>query len=456
MSRLSLERVTMSHRTLRILRVAYYTVALFEWLQLYRVRRICLSLPDPYASFLLGLLLLATVGMIAGVRPRATSLLNYLLVLGVQQFVIVHYHVDYLHVGMGLVFLLAPDPPPPGREDDPVPYWFFLLLFLQIALVYFDSLFFKFQCQVWVQGTVFWMASALPHFSYGLFPDALESEFLVRGLSYCALALEISFPLILWKPFRPLLWPVGFGLHLGIAIFFPIPLFGLAVCALYLMFIDWPTLGRWWRREEGSASDNSPSPQAGPHDRVGRGLVAFLIVSQLMLIWTRLLPIPAPLQWLFVLNRTSTAFTGLADNPVYVDYHFTSPEPILRFDLHRPDGAVIPIPSFDAQSYPEVPFVTGRIWVLNCFLMRFGSFPADQKVWLRYIQGWSDIEGTSLAGSTVKVYYHQVQLAPDVFDFQADDRIEREGWKPAGEFVFDATGRPQTHWRPEFVALFAP
>lgn len=451
--------VTMSHRTLGIVRIAFYTITLLEWLQLTWIRPLSLALPEPASSLLMLLLLAATVGMIAGYRLEYTAPINYVLVLYVQEYLIDHYHIDYMCVGMALLFVLAPPPPAKERLDEPVPYWLFLLLFSQIALVYFDSLFYKYQSVVWLRGTVFWMAAALPNFSYGAFPDALESEPLLKGMTYSALFLETVFPLMLLRPFRTLLWPIGFGLHLGIAVFFPIPFFGLAVCALYLMFIDWSTVHRWTQRAtpaESAPREVSPVPPPGRswRDRLGPCLIALLIVSQAMVIWERALPVPSALGWAFTANRMSMALTGVAENPVYVDYHFTVRAPILTYTLELADGRSLHVPSFDEKCYPDVPFVTGRVWVLNNFFTRFGHFLGNQSVWVRYIAGWCKIQGLSLHNARVKVSYHLITVPIDRLDVQTDDRIESEPWQEAGVIVFDAAGRPAFHWRPEFTALY--
>jgi hypothetical protein len=443
-----------SRQTLNVVRVSFFSVALLDWIQLFQVRSITVSLPEPYAGLSIVALIVVTILMIAGWNLPLTAALNYLLVVGVLWKTRDHYHVDHLYISVSLTFLIAAvaGVAMPSAKDPP--RWLFLLLFLQIELVYFDSLFYKFQSVVWLDGLVFWYSAALPPFCYGHFPQALELAFLAKFLTYLALSLETLFPLILLPRFRGLIWAIGFGLHIGIVLLFPIPLFGLAMCALYLVFLKWESFPKLLSRSKPLPEEDRP--KGGRH--WGWAICAWLTVSQLLLIANRVVTYrPFAFEMIYELNRTTTYFTGLSNNNVYLDFHFTVRAPFLQFQVTTPQGQRLELPTFDQQSYPVFPSVTGRMWALHGFYMRsdWKGFEDQQKTWIRFVRGWCKSQGVDLANSVVQVRYHTV-VFPLKLDFQLDDRVRAEGWKDAGEIRFDGQGSPEFAWREEFVALFPP
>ena len=455
--------VSYTHYSLSVVRITFFLVAAADFFQLYLNRYV--SYPSEamwVAEYILPLSIFVMILLAFGWQSRITAIVNYLLIKLVQYAVIDHYHFDYAVENLAFIFIFAPTAKVLSvdsmlrkrseSEDLSVPVWFSILLFLGIELVYFDSLFYKYNSKLWMDGLAFWMPAALPHFSTNMFPDWLEFKPLVMGLAYLSLVLETLFPLILLKFFRPWVFIVGFGLHAGIALFFPIPFFGLGMCALYLYFIPWERL-----LEASTQKRIEAAKVIGPRSftRFGYAICILMTLSQALLIYYR---VPAaqqisPISKLAEINHKRVAhWMGLYHHGVYDDVHFTLKPPILRYTTVI-DGEEIEIPSYSDEGYPDYPEVTGRYWVYLNFLLRY-SIVDKNRIGIakfervqRYLKGWFMQKGIPF--QPVTVYYKDVSTAL-AFDFSSDDNIEKKKWHKAGVVRFDEDGKMLASWRHEF------
>jgi hypothetical protein len=453
---------SISHTSLSILRATFFLAVLLERIQLYNWRYISVA-PDYVGEFVLPVGLVATACLALGYRTRWSAVANYLLCLHLSAHVYDKYHFDFIVQTVSFVFLFAPAPRvlsidswlqnvPENCWQARVPTWFTLTIFLCIELVYFDSLFFKLRSTIWLTGMAFWLPASLPHFATGLYPDTLEYVWLVSALSYAALLTELLFPLVLWKRARVATAACACLLHIGIAVFFPIPLFGIGMAALAAYFLPWESLYPVPAKRNLVAPEESKSRWT----RACFILPGLLLASQMSIITERSWPgSPRALQWLYVKNqRYAIPYLGLRSHAIYLDNHFTYPAPLLRFVLvGTPE--VKGVPSFDKRGYPDWPKITGRYWTLHAFRMRkdLQRNPMNLTSVKRYLLGWTRCQ--SLGCAKFMVTYKDVS-AQFTFDFDQDDAIESKPWRKAGS-VSVLNGAVWTEdWEPSFLQQFAP
>ena len=116
-----------------------------------------------------------------------------------------------------------------------------------IALIYTDSVLWKWGEPVYRQGLGIWARATLPQSTWlpaSWLQPLLNNELLMYLANGATLLLESSFLVLMWFrwPRVYLLLPLGMVLHLGIGLVFPIPLFGLALMAIYLVLVP----PEWW------------------------------------------------------------------------------------------------------------------------------------------------------------------------------------------------------------------
>src|SRR6478736_7745025 len=95
-------------------------------------------------------------------------------------------------------------------------------------------------------GIGMWLPASMAFMTYSSWPVLLNAKWLMLSLGYLTFAFEAFFAFLFFrKSWRIPLVLIGIGLHLGIAIIFPIPWFGLGVVAIYLLLVPlflWRTI----------------------------------------------------------------------------------------------------------------------------------------------------------------------------------------------------------------------
>ena len=210
-----------------------------------------------------------------GLFTRQAAIANYVATL-VTFSVTAHweYHVDYVYTGIGFFLLFIPVEQTlsidawrarrrAARDNLPAPtttvprMYYDALILVGIALVYFDSVFYKLDSRMWLAGLGMWRPASLPHNTYWDLSWLLDLKLLMITLGYLTLVFEVVFIVAMWfDRLRPLLLVIGLGLHLGIVVTFPIPWFGLAVAALYALLVP----DSWWRRLGGFLPSRNAHP----------------------------------------------------------------------------------------------------------------------------------------------------------------------------------------------------
>ncbi len=441
-------RVT--HVGVSLTRICYAAIILVDMAQIYRWRHTSFDPTTAWVGqFVVPACMLSLLLLGAGFATRFSAIAVFVLSRMVFRYLPETYALDHITRLVSLVFVLAPAPRAFALDlrlrktkSDPfalVPAWFSLALFLVIELVYANSVLYKLRTIVWRDGLAFWLSTTLPHFSAGRLPDALKIPFVLKISTYVALGLETFFPLVLVKPFRRWVLLVGAFLHLGIAIFLPIPLFGLGFTALYLCFVDWEPIARRFGWVQSTApTDVAPvATLAGRYAMVPYALPLFLIVGEAAAtIPTRIIPALASLQ-------PTLSMFGLTNYGVYLDFHFTIPKPIVRV-VAKAGDRTINLPSFDERGYSEV---TGRYWAMVAIgeLRWHSGDPEGDEAMNRYLTGTLTREGISEADFSV---YGRDVSVPLRMTPNLEDDVAHRPWKLLATGTYHS-GHTVISWAPD-------
>lgn len=252
-----------SSKGLGIFRIFFFLNLLLEVIRIFRYRHLYFD-PIPFVEesilskeFIWYVWFAVLVSIIIGFKTRFAAIVNYILfitlVLNNSHF---EYHMDYSYVGVSFLAILLPLSKSYSLEnlllrikyssknnvfipqEFVAKYYYYLLLLVGVSFVYFDSLFFKFKDIVWMGGIGMWLPASLPQITILNDQWLLNQKYLMFFLGYLTIVFELLFSLFFWvKKTRVLFFIVGFGLHFGILLEFPIPFFALGVISLYLLLI---------------------------------------------------------------------------------------------------------------------------------------------------------------------------------------------------------------------------
>ena len=248
---------------LAVFRIFYSCVLLCEIAQIFYFRHLIYD-KIPYVSvseinFIIPITLwgIVVVFFMFGLFTKFTSILNYLLTLilvgSLESF---EYHVFYAYLGINFLIIFFPmgrclsldrlitklkfsnttfQYNPPRNVSQ---LYYFLIIYIGLALVYFDSVFFKVSSNLWYRGLGFWEPSSLPMVTRTDMSWILNQEILVKIIGYGIIVFEFVFIFLFFrKKWRVPLAIIGVLMHIGIMIQFPIPWFGLTACAIYCLMV---------------------------------------------------------------------------------------------------------------------------------------------------------------------------------------------------------------------------
>lgn len=400
---------------LAVFRICYGLVLFLEVSHLFYFRHLILD-SIPYlqpAPALLNILLMVWIGtilcVIAGFRTTSACILNYgftVIFLGIILYPQFEYHVDYVYSGVNFLLMLIPvsdrlsvDSYLRSKKQTgfrPVRnYSVFInaLLFIGIALVYADSVFFKFGSTMWSNGLGVWLPASLPQNSWFPVPQIfLDQKWLMLFLGYLTLVFETVFPFLMWwRRARLGLFAIGAGLHFSIGLVFPIPLFGLVYLSLYLLLLPvsfWQSVDRRIQKKFHENKTITPSGEQislpkrshlGMREKLTLATLCLATVFQVCLIIGRyptvsesikpnvLKPIVRMISHSCValrseLNRPVRIFLGLTDHPVFMDSHFRDFNQLFAIVLKRSGDDQLFLPVRQIDGGPGA-YLTGRLWV---------------------------------------------------------------------------------------------
>lgn len=265
---------------LSIFRIFYGMVLLAEICQFYYFRHLIFD-KIPYlekAEINFGIPIaiwgISVVFIILGLFNRTATLINYLLsLILIGSITTYEYHMFYAYMGINFLILFLPvsrnlsldrlllkykysntrfayNPP-----TDVSVLSYFVPIFVGLAFVYFDSIFFKFSSNFWRTGLGMWFPSSLPQTALLPLNGLMNQKYLVLGMGFLTVVFETVFIFTFFrKKWRIALVIIGLGLHIGILVCYPIPWFALGMCAIYLLMIP---VG-WWKKLFGEKKTAEP------------------------------------------------------------------------------------------------------------------------------------------------------------------------------------------------------
>jgi hypothetical protein len=458
---------------LAVFRIAYGVVLLVEVCQLFYFRHLVFD-EIPYlqpAETAPTYALVAWIGavccLILGLFTRAACLVNYILsVVLLSQLTNFDYHCDHIYLGVNLLLMFAPvgdalsldrlrtqpsGAAHSGRRATVSGFYANAIVFVAAGLVYFDSFFWKCNESMWQDGLGVWLPMSLPQDTW-LPPKFINSlanqKTLVHFLSYLTLVFEAVFVFAMWfKSMRLGLVLIGVGLHLGILVAFPIPLFGLTMLALYLLVLPPESFDRaesWLherRARRHAISVNSVIPRTDHTVARQRGLTisAGASVARQQAIprhrWSlrftaAITAIAALMQLLLILEtpvlglkdyadyrpptqaETNYAgfktamfrLTGISSHAVFLDAHFKGSDRIIAVTYMRADGSQEPIPIFSEYGTAQR-YAFGRFWcnwLFQCTHKHCDLATIERGV-RRYTAFWAAKNNISLNDATFSV-----------------------------------------------------
>ncbi len=398
-------------------RILYSLTLLCEVLQLIWLRHLVYD-PLPYLvppDWPIDLLLFCwppvILCILVGLWTRSMTIVNYVLTVmtfGMTDFW--EYHVDYTYCGVNLFLIFMPieramsfdarrrlnsqtHTSLPIRPSLVPRIHYDALIFVGIALVYFDSVFYKLASDMWTSGLGVWRPASLPHNTWWNVGWLLDFKLPMLTLGYVTVVFECLFPFVMWiDRVRPLLLVIGLGLHLGIIVMFPIPWFGLAMVSLYLLMIpdNWwvllgdriPQLGRLMgtsiSNEDASPAEHSTthrSPRfAGVQAAIIGGLTVLVTISQLLQTaeadltkdLTRnmggesLRRVVAGLASRY--GPATRRYYGVTRHPVFMDFHFDGYEAFYTAVHVDAEGEQTWLPMATKDGLGRLGW-SGRLWV---------------------------------------------------------------------------------------------
>lgn len=250
-------------RGLAIFRIVFSLVLLAEVIQLYYFRHLIFD-RTPYLirgeiEMWPALLfwMAALIFIIFGLFTRIAAIINYILtVVVIGTISTFEYHMFYPYLTITFLYMFLPLSKTysldrlilklrysntrfkynPSQTVSVLAYYIPVLA--GIGFVYFDSIFYKYRSDLWLHGLGVWLPASVPQSVFANLSLLLNFKYLNVFLSWLTLIFETVFIFIFWKKkLRISLLIIGVGLHVGILLFFPIPLFALGVIAIYLLMV---------------------------------------------------------------------------------------------------------------------------------------------------------------------------------------------------------------------------
>jgi len=253
---------------LAIFRITWGLVLFFEVREMYIFRDLRFN-TIPFIDFyelsfgpIIFVWMILVLLLILGYKTKYVIIMNYILSLlffgNIHSF---EYHAFHAYIGINFILLFLPvsnsfslDNLVEKIKFTRVNYlhktknkvsviYYYIPIIVGIGFVYLDSILFKMGSSTWLSGLGVWRPSVLPNFNISGDLFFLNNEFLVKTMGYTTVAFELIFIFIFF--IKKLRWPIfiiGMGLHFGILIVFPIPLFALLVCSIYFLMVP---VGTW-------------------------------------------------------------------------------------------------------------------------------------------------------------------------------------------------------------------
>lgn len=248
---------------LAVFRIAYSIVLLCEITQMFYFKELIfdkvpfIDKAEINFGIPIAIWFISVIMILFGFFTRFAAAVNYLVSLiligSISNF---EYHVFYAYMGINFLLIFMPVSQclsldrlmlklkysnttfqynPPKKVSQ---IFYYILPFLGLGLVYFDSVFYKMASDMWVNGLGSWLPSSLPMITHVNTSFFLNQEYLVKFVGWFTILFEFIFIFIFYKKkWRVILTILGLILHFGILIQFPIPWFALTAIVIYILMV---------------------------------------------------------------------------------------------------------------------------------------------------------------------------------------------------------------------------
>jgi len=263
-----------------VFRITWSIMLFFEVREMYLYRELRFN-PIPFINEspldfgpILILWMLLILSITIGYQTKKLTVINYLLSMfffgNINTF---EYHIFYTYIGVNFLLMFTPLSASYSIDNllTKIKYsragyshilntkvsvlFYYAPILVGVAFFYLDSVFFKLDSKAWLNGMALWMPAVIPNFNVSDFSLILNNKFIVVSLCYITLVFEFVFLFIFFmKKFRWINFIIGFSLHFGILLIFPIPIFALAMCSIYFLIIPVST----WQRLRNKLSAKTP------------------------------------------------------------------------------------------------------------------------------------------------------------------------------------------------------
>ena len=256
-------------RPLAVFRMVFFSIMLmevvgFEDIMPLLVDEVPFDSPSDWRyGHLFGVWKVVLVAVILGTPSRFWRVANWVFAFGFFNAVdLYEYHMFYAWTGVSFLSVFvdlnrswsiesivsnvrqARAGQPADRKV--VANWdYYVILLVAVGFVYADSVLWKLTDEAWVGGLGMYRPASLPFISFDSWlTDGRDSELIFRLLGGLTLAFEALFVPLLSVMMRRkwlalLCMAIGIGLHGGIGVLFPLPLFGWGYAAFFVLL--WPT-----------------------------------------------------------------------------------------------------------------------------------------------------------------------------------------------------------------------
>ncbi|MBX7144913.1 MAG: hypothetical protein K1X79_10715 [Oligoflexia bacterium] len=403
-----------------LFRILLYSVVFLEYWVVFRTAPFSIAEVDSARGTLIVLLVASACSLVGILLPLSTAL-TFLAIKTIQPMLFAWYEVDWVIELFSLLFLFAPhrqglalDNVVFRRRLSPIQAraeWqerhFSLLVVLVLTLVYFDATLTKLTSELWSKGLALWYASYIPYVCAWKLPFVVESQLLLKPMTYLVTAYELLFPLILFRRFRRIFLVSGIALHLSISILLPLTFFGMLMTAALCTFLDFRSGEPGTQRSQNCASGSA---------RLCAGVYATLLVYSFVMMK------------LHGNQRDALAvLLGVHPTGVYADSKFTIAPPILRLEIEDPGGRH-PLPSFSPEGYPTV---RDRMWKVWGFFSRARA--CGWQIVKRYAL-WRGESSCHAQHCDVLLSAKAVAVEHFEFDPTLPSTIASRPWIPLGKF----------------------
>lgn len=114
-----------------------------------------------------------------------------------------------------------------------------LTIKFQIVFMYFVAGVYKFQGELWLNGSALYHVLSIDEYSHPLIQPFIEDNLMLKVLTWTTLALQLLFPLLIWfKKTKGIMIIAGTIFHLAIAFVVGLFDFGIAMIVAYTIFYD--------------------------------------------------------------------------------------------------------------------------------------------------------------------------------------------------------------------------